>query len=195
MASSLSTYIQTDPWNIALPSLFKAAYAYQGEGRLGGQRGGGVNCSINISKKISVQGSYTRFLSLWMADPKGGLDQRPVPADSRPALRAMSGHVLINSFRLCPGVCMPDAHMSRVHPGAPAHAMPELPPLLSPPPPSSVDPLHLPQDPAFVHGQYCLVIPHLLKHSSTGKLVAGFLEVIPARETVGRRHERSRIWR
>lgn len=43
----------------------------------------------------------------------------------------------------------------------------------------SVDPLHLPQDPALVRGQHHLVVPDLLKHGSTRELVARFFEVIP----------------
>lgn len=51
-----------------------------------------------------------------------------------------------------------------------------------PGPRGSVDPLHLPQDPAFVHGEHGLVVPDLLEHRSTGKLVACFFEVIPSKE-------------
>lgn len=46
-------------------------------------------------------------------------------------------------------------------------------------PPGSVDPLHFPQNPAFVHGEHRLIVPDLLKHGSAGKLVACFFEVIP----------------
>lgn len=46
-------------------------------------------------------------------------------------------------------------------------------------PADSVDPLHFAQDPAFVHGEYRLVVPDLLEDRATGKLVAGFFEVIP----------------
>ena len=43
----------------------------------------------------------------------------------------------------------------------------------------SVDPLHLAQDAALVHGQDHLVVPYLLKHRSARELVARLFEVIP----------------
>lgn len=43
----------------------------------------------------------------------------------------------------------------------------------------SVDPLHFAQDPAFVHGEHCLVVPDLLKNCSAGKFVTRLLEIIP----------------
>ena len=43
----------------------------------------------------------------------------------------------------------------------------------------SVDPLHLAQDAALVHGQDHLVVPDLLEHGSARELVARLFEVIP----------------
>lgn len=57
--------------------------------------------------------------------------------------------------------------------GVGPHSPPE------PDPKGSIDPLHLPQNPAFVHGEHGLIVPDLLKHGSAGKLVACFFEVIP----------------
>lgn len=42
-----------------------------------------------------------------------------------------------------------------------------------------VHPLHLAQDLAFIHGQHGGIFPHLLEHSTTLKLIAGLLEVVP----------------
>lgn len=45
-----------------------------------------------------------------------------------------------------------------------------------------VHPLHLAQDLPLIHGQHSGVLPHLLEHGATLKLIAGFLEVVPEEE-------------
>lgn len=42
--------------------------------------------------------------------------------------------------------------------------------------------LHFAEDFALIHWQNCAVVPDLLKHSTTLKLITGLLEVVPETE-------------
>lgn len=45
-----------------------------------------------------------------------------------------------------------------------------------------VHPFHLAQDLALIHGQHGGVLPHLLEHGTTLKLIACLLEIVPEEE-------------
>lgn len=45
-----------------------------------------------------------------------------------------------------------------------------------------VHPLHLAQHLALIHGQHSSILPHLLEHGTTLKLITGFFEVVPEEE-------------